>query len=304
MRVVFMGTPDFAVRSLDILVENGVEVVGVITSVDKPAGRGNKVKHSAVKKYALDKGLNILQPKNLKATSFLEELKALKADLQIVVAFRMLPAVVFEMPPMGTVNLHASLLPQYRGAAPINWAVINGETETGVTTFFIEQEIDTGLMIFQDKTPIPEEMTAGELHDQLMEQGAQLVLKTVKAIESKEFPQEPQPTEGKLKKAPKIYKDTCKIDWTQSSQTVYNFIRGLSPYPAAYTFVGEDRFKIFKAKKMETKEFKSIPPGHFFSDNENFLYMSTADGILSIEDLQMAGKKRMKIKDFLRGYDF
>lgn len=304
MKVVFMGTPDFAVGSLKILVENGVDVVGVITSVDKPAGRGKKVQYSAVKKYALEKGLNILQPKNLKAASFIEELKALEADLQIVVAFRMLPAVVFEMPPKGTVNLHASILPQYRGAAPINWAIINGETETGVTTFFIEQEIDTGLMIFQDKTPISEEMTAGDLHDQLMEQGANLVLKTVQAIESGEFPQAPQVIEGKLKKAPKIFKEDCKIDWNQATDTVYNFIRGLSPYPAAFTFVGEDRFKIFKAKKMETEEFKSIPPGHFFSDNETFLFMSTADGILSIEELQMAGKKRMVVKDFLRGYDF
>lgn len=304
MRVVFMGTPDFAVRTLDVLVENGVEVVGVITSTDKRAGRGNKVQFSAVKKYALEKGLNILQPKNLKAASFIEELAALKADLQIVVAFRMLPAVVFEMPPKGTVNLHASLLPQYRGAAPINWAVINGETETGVTTFFIEQEIDTGLMIFQDKTAISPEMTAGELHDQLMEQGAQLVLKTVKAIESGEYPQTPQVMEGEMKKAPKIYKETCKIDWNQSTEVVYNFIRGLNPYPAAYTFVGKDRFKIFKVRKIKAKEATAIPAGNFFTDNEKFLFMSTADGLLGIEELQMAGKKRMTTQDFLRGYDF
>jgi len=301
MRIIFMGTPDFAVQSLAKLVEGGCEVVAVITATDKAAGRGKKLRPSPVKQYAIEKNIPVLQPKNLKAASFLEELKSYKADLQVVVAFRMLPAVVFEMPPLGTFNLHASLLPQYRGAAPINWAVINGETETGVTTFFIEQQIDTGLMIFQEKTIITPNMTAGELHDQLMIQGANLVLKTVEAIKSGEYPQIKQTEINQLKSAPKIFKEDCKIDWQKPMEEVHNFIRGLSPYPAAFTFINEKRFKVFKTSKIPL--FATDNPGKWETDNESFLHFHTTDGLIAIEELQMEGKKRMTIKDFLRGYN-
>jgi len=296
-----MGTPDFAVQSLAKLVESGCEVVAVITATDKAAGRGKKLRPSPVKQYALEKNIPVLQPKNLKANSFLEELKSYKADLQVVVAFRMLPAVVFEMPPLGTFNLHASLLPQYRGAAPINWAVINGETETGATTFFIEQQIDTGLIIFQEKTSIAPNMTAGELHDRLMIQGADLVLKTVKAIELGEYPQVAQATTSNLKNAPKIFKEDCKIDWQKPMDEVHNFIRGLSPYPAAFTIIKDKRFKIFKTTKIPL--FAAGNSGEWETDDESFLHFHTTDGLIAIEELQMEGKKRMNIKDFLRGYN-
>lgn len=297
-----MGTPDFAVASLRTLVENGCEVVGVITATDKPAGRGNKLRASAVKEYALSQGLNILQPPNLKSKKFLRTLEALKADLQVVVAFRMLPAVVFDMPPLGTFNLHASLLPQYRGAAPINWAVINGEKESGVTTFFIEQQIDTGKIIFQEKTPIGEDMSAGDLHDKLMKIGAGLVLKTVKAIELGDYPQKDQVLEEEMKEAPKIYKEDCAIHWNKSTEEVFNQIRGLSPYPAAFTFINKERFKIFKTEKID--HYHNIEVGSFITDHKTFLHIATTDGFLAIKELQMAGKRKMVIEDFLKGYKF
>jgi len=297
-----MGTPHFAVPSLNILVENGFDVVGVITAVDKPKGRGQKLVPSPVKQYALDKGLNVLQPKNLKAPAFIEELKALKADLQIVVAFRMLPAVVFEMPPKGTVNLHASLLPQYRGAAPINWAIINGEQETGMTTFFIEQQIDTGELIYQESIDIPFWETAGELHDRMMEEGAELVLKTAKAIEKGNCPRLPQKIDGELKKAPKIFKADCEINWNQSVGDIYNHIRGLSPYPAAYTILKNNRFKIYQCH-FEYGEAK-VEPGTIDTDNKTYLKVAGTDGFIHINELQLAGKKRMETKQFLAGFNF
>ena len=297
-----MGTPDFAVGILKHLVENNCEIVGVITATDKAAGRGNKIQYSAVKKYALEQGLKILQPKNLKSKAFLKELKALQADLQVVVAFRMLPAVVFELPTKGTINLHGSLLPQYRGAAPINWAVINGEKKSGVTTFFIEQEIDTGQIIYKGETEITENMTAGELHDLLMNQGAEIMLKTVKAIESGNYPQTPQPQGVELKAAPKIFKEDCKIDWEQLTDKVHDFIRGLSPYPAAYTVLKNKRFKIFKTTKVREKP--TLSPGQIDTDNKTFIHIATNDGYLCIKELQMEGKKRMKTEDLLRGFSF
>ncbi len=297
-----MGTPDFAVRTLEVLVENNCNVVGVITATDKPAGRGNKLKASAVKKYALSKNLKVLQPKNLKSKKFNKELAALGADLQVVVAFRMLPAVVFDMPPKGTINLHASLLPDYRGAAPINWAVINGEKKSGITTFFIEQQIDTGKIIFQEEVDITEEMSAGDLHDVLMEKGAHLVLKTVQAIEAGDYPQVPQKVVEEDKAAPKIYKEDCEINWAQATNKVYDFVRGLSPYPAAYTNLDEYRFKIYKATKELAKH--NIEAGKYITDNKSYLKVATQDGFLNILELQLAGKRKMEVSDFLRGFSF
>ncbi|MGB0932375.1 MAG: methionyl-tRNA formyltransferase [Chitinophagales bacterium] len=300
MRIVFMGTPDFAVPSLDILLQNGYDIVGVMTATDKRAGRGNKLQQSAVKKYALEKGLNILQPRNLKNAEFQAELAALKADLQVVVAFRMLPAAVFEMPPKGTINLHGSLLPQYRGAAPINWAVINGDTESGVTTFFIEQKIDTGEMIFQAKVPIAETDTAGDLHDALQEVGAELLLKTVNAIRDGEYPRTKQVIEGEIKKAPKIFKETCEINWNQSTETIYNFIRGMSPYPTAFTYLGGKSLKVFSSTKIiEGHEYES---GTWVSDGKTFLRAATINGFIDLKEIQLQGKKRMMADAFLRGY--
>lgn len=300
MRIVFMGTPEFAVPSLDILLQNGYDIVGVITATDKRAGRGNRVQQSAVKKYALEKGLNILQPRNLKSAKFQAKLAALKADLQVVVAFRMLPASVFEMPPKGTINLHGSLLPQYRGAAPINWAVINGETESGVTTFFIEQKIDTGELIFQAKVPIEETDTAGDLHDALQEVGANLVLKTVNAIRDGDYPKTKQVIEGELKKAPKIFKETCEINWQQPTEKIYNFIRGMSPYPTAFTHLDGKTLKVFSAAKIiEAHEYEV---GAWLSDGKRFLRVATEDGFIDLKEIQLQGKKRMNVKAFLNGY--
>ncbi|MFN3316928.1 MAG: methionyl-tRNA formyltransferase, partial [Raineya sp.] len=233
MRIIFMGTPEFAVPSLQVLVENGYNIVGVVTAPDKPAGRGKQMQVSEVKQYALSQNLPILQPEKLKSPDFLAELQALKADLQVVVAFRMLPEVVWAMPPIGTFNLHASLLPKYRGAAPINWAIINGETETGVTTFFLQHEIDTGNIIFQEKEPISPTDTAGSLYQRLMHKGAKLVLKTVQTIEKGDVQTFPQV--GEITHAPKIFRETCQIDWNKTSTEIYNFVRGLAPYPAAWT---------------------------------------------------------------------
>ena len=302
MRIVFMGTPEFAVASLEALIDAGCEVVGVVTAPDKPAGRGQKLTESAVKRYAVSQGITVLQPEKLKNPDFLAELKALNADLQVVVAFRMLPEVVWNMPPKGTINLHASLLPQYRGAAPINWVIINGEKESGVTTFFLKQEIDTGDILFIEKITISDEVTAGEYHDRLMNKGAGLLVKTVKAIESGRYTEQPQEQliEGQeLKHAPKIYKDDCRIDWNQPTDTVYNLIRGLSPYPAAFTELNGKTFKIYKVAKEITGHHTE--PGNYVTDNKTYLKFACADGYINVNDAQLEGKKRMSIEEFLRG---
>ena len=297
-----MGTPDFAVESLRILVENNCNVVAVITAPDKPIGRGLKIGMSAVKEYVLANApqIPILQPEKLKNPEFLEELKSYEADLQIVVAFRMLPEAVWTMPRLGTFNLHGSLLPQYRGAAPINWAIINGEKETGVTTFFLKHEIDTGSIIFQEHEPISETDNVGDVYVRLMHIGAKLVLKTVRAIEAGDYPQEPQVESDEIKHAPKIFKETCEIDWTKSAKITYDFIRGLSPYPAAWTTLNGKVCKIYRTTKVtdESLQFEEA----FKSDGKKHLYFKCSDGYLAIEELQLEGKKRMGIEEFLRGY--
>ncbi len=304
IRIVFMGTPEFAVNILKKILEKNYQVVGVITAPDKPAGRGRKVHESAVKKFALENNLNILQPTNLKSESFLEELKALNATLQVVVAFRMLPKSVWNMPIYGTFNLHASLLPEYRGAAPINWAIINGETKTGVTTFFIDEKIDTGEIILQKKCNILADETAGELHDELMHIGSKLVVKTIKKIKKDTIKTKPQPNRVP-KHAPKIFKETCKIDWNDSLNNIYNKVRGLSPYPVAWTtlYNGENKteLKIYKARKVkDTHQFKigSIHP------SKKELKIATKEGFLIIDELQISGKRKMDVKSFLNGYQF
>lgn len=304
-----MGTPEFAVESLKALVENGYQVVGVITAPDKPAGRGRQLTESAVKKYAIEKGLFILQPEKLKNPEFIAELQSLKADLQIVVAFRMLPEMVWNMPPMGTFNLHASLLPQYRGAAPLNWAVINGEKETGVTTFLLSHEIDTGQIIFQEKVSITENDTVGDLHDQMMEIGAKLVLKTVDALAEGKVEAIDQAqlidNQEKIKQAPKIFKDDCRIDWTRDTESIRNLIRGLSPYPTAWTeLIHPEKAEILTAKIFSAiRENSSLTaaPGTLLTDGKKFLKIACVDGWLSITDIQLSGKKRMKIDELLRG---
>lgn len=302
MRIVFMGTPEFAVASLDALIQSGSNIVGVVTAPDKPAGRGQQINESAVKKYAVANGLKVLQPVKLKDEEFLGELKALNADLQVVVAFRMLPEVVWNMPPLGTINLHASLLPQYRGAAPINWALINGEKESGVTTFFLKHEIDTGDILFTEKVTLTGRETAGDLHDRLMAKGAGLLVKTVKAVESGRYTENPQEqlTEGmELKHAPKIFKEDCNINWNQPAEKIYNLIRGLSPYPTAFTTLNDKILKVFGAEyELANINEKS---GEFFSDNRTFLKVSAKDGFVRLTDVQLEGKKRMGIKEFLRG---
>ena len=301
MRIVFMGTPDFAVASLAGLLNAGFDIVGVITAPDKPAGRGQKLNESAVKKFAVEHQLNVLQPEKLKNPEFLAELAALKADLQIVVAFRMLPEVVWNMPTKGTINLHGSLLPQYRGAAPINWAIINGEKESGVTTFFLKHEIDTGDVLFSEKVSITDEMTAGDLHDALMEVGATLLTTTVKAIESGDYLEIAQESFGvaELKHAPKIFKDDCKINWNKNNDEVFNHIRGLSPYPAAFTdFLGKG-LKIYLAEK-EDKE-PGISAGAFLTDGKTYLKFASKTGFICVKEIQQEGKKKMKVDEFLRG---
>lgn len=299
MRIIFMGTPDFAVPSLKILLENSYDIVSVITATDKYGGRGNKkLIESAVKKFALENDLNILQPKNLKAPDFVEELRALKADLQVVVAFRMLPEIVWNMPPQGTINLHGSLLPKFRGAAPINWAVINGEVETGVTSFKLKHEIDTGDMIFQEKIPIGEDETVGEIHDKMMDLGAKVVLKTVQAIEKDDVVFHPQDA-SLVSKAPKIHTDTCRINFENNIDKVHNFIRGLSPYPTAWTTFNELKLKVFRSQKE--KAVHNIPLGNFVTDNKSYLKIAVQGGFIHILELQLQGKKRMAIKDFLNG---
>ena len=305
-KILFSGTPDFAVESLKILVENRYNICGVITAPDKPAGRGMQMQQSAVKKYALSKGLYILQPEKLKDAVFLSEVASLKADLHIVVAFRMMPEQLWSMPRLGTLNLHASLLPQYRGAAPINRAIMNGETTTGVTTFFLKHEIDTGDIILSDKVDIGPTETAGELHDRLMHIGAALVLKTVQQIEKGNLSTTPQKSiTSELKHAPKIFKNDCIINWSDKTSTVFNQIRGLSPYPGAFTML-EDKngktltLKIYSALFLESKELSET--GKIISDNKSFLNITTSDGIISIKELQLEGKKRMSAEEFLRGF--
>jgi methionyl-tRNA formyltransferase len=303
-----MGTPDFAVATLQRLVENGFEVVAAITAPDKPVGRGQKMSESPVKKYALSQGIPVLQPEKLKNKDFLEELATYKADLQVVVAFRMLPEAVWAMPKMGTINLHGSLLPQYRGAAPINWAVINGETLTGVTTFFIEKEIDTGNIIFSENIEIKATDTAGDLHDRMMWIGGDLMVKTVKAIASGVYPSEKQDFSQELKSAPKIFKETCKIDWQKDSKSIYDFVRGLSPYPAAWTTLDGKVLKIFETE-IVNEEFPDMDNQAFEdftlkTDYKKQLLIQTSNGHLAIKSLQLEGKKRMTTDEFLRGYRF
>lgn len=308
LRIVYMGTPDFAVESLRRLVEGGYNVVGVITMPDKPAGRGHKLQFSPVKQYALEQGLPLLQPEKLKNEAFLEALRAWKADLQIVVAFRMLPEVVWGMPRLGTFNLHASLLPQYRGAAPINWAVINGDTETGVTTFFLKHEIDTGEVIRQVRVPIADTDDVGIVHDKLMTLGGQLVTETVDAIlagEVKPLPQEEMVVAGELRPAPKIFKETCRIDWSQPVKRIYDFIRGLSPYPAAWTELllpdGQVlTLKIFESEKLP--QTCTMEPGTVETDGKTYLRVAAADGFVGIRSLQLPGKKRLHTDELLRGF--
>lgn len=310
MRIIFMGTPDFAVESLKRLTENGEEIVAVVTSPDKPAGRGQKLRTSAVKQYALAQGLPLLQPINLKAPEFIERLKALNADLQLVVAFRMLPELVWAMPALGTINLHASLLPQYRGAAPINWAIINGEKKTGVSTFFISHDIDTGHIIDQRAIEILPTETAGSLHDKLMSIGADLLLKTVQQIRQQSYSSRPQKdliAEGeKLKMAPKLTKAGTKIDWQKSPQAIDAFIRGLNPYPAAWTaFLSKANnktvsLKVFKAEPINQNH--NHIPGCWETDGKNYLQIAVKKGFIRLLDLQLAGKKRMDIAVFLRGF--
>ncbi len=293
-----MGTPEFAVPGLEILIENKFNVVAVITAPDRPKGRGQQLATSPVKDCAVKNKIPVLQPTNLKSPEFIDELKSYEANLQIVVAFRMLPEMVWNMPKIGTFNLHASLLPQYRGAAPINWAIINGEKETGVTTFFLKHEIDTGAIIFQEKEPIHNNDTVGDLYARLMKKGGELVLKTVQAIAADNYPQIEQSEATELKSAPKIFRETCQIDWNQPTNKVYDFIRGLSPYPAAWTTIGGKNLKIYKAE-MNKASKKAI--GEFETDGKTFLNFVTADGSIKLTELQIEGKKRMGIEEFLRG---
>jgi methionyl-tRNA formyltransferase len=307
LRIVFMGTPEFAVASLHKLVNAGCNIVGVITAPDKEAGRGLQLQQSAVKKYADENNLHTLQPEKLKNPGFIAELKALNADLQIVVAFRMLPEIVWNMPPMGSVNLHGSLLPKYRGAAPINWAVINGETETGVTTFKLQHAIDTGNILMQASFAIEENDTAGDIHDTMKEIGATLLVLTVKALAENTISETVQLNDAETPEsyphAPKIFTETCKIDFRQSTKQVFDLIRGLAPYPAAFTFLEGKKLKIFKAEKVLSNDTKLLP-GNYVTDEKTYLHFITADGYISLLDIQLEGKKRMEIKDFLRGYRF
>jgi methionyl-tRNA formyltransferase len=300
-RIVFMGTPDFAVASLKKLIDNNYDIVGVITVPDKQAGRGLQLSESAVKKFALAHGLKVLQPSKLKDPGFIDELKALKADVQIVVAFRMLPEVVWDMPPMGTINVHASLLPKYRGAAPINWAIINGEKETGVTTFKLQHQIDTGNILLQEKTGIKEDENAGELHDKLKELGANVLIKTLHLVNEGTLVEKPQDLQNNNDfHAPKIFTETCVINWNQPVKKIYNLIRGLSPYPTAFTTLKGKQLKIFGCRKEETIHDKT--PGEFETDKKTYLKFAAVNGFILINELQLQGKKRMTTTEFLRGY--
>jgi methionyl-tRNA formyltransferase len=305
LKIVFMGTPDFAVGILDTINKNEYEIVGVITAADKPAGRGQKVSTSAVKEYALANNLRLLQPTNLKNETFLDELKSLEANLQVVVAFRMLPEAVWKMPSLGTFNLHASLLPEYRGAAPINWAIINGETKTGVTTFFIDDKIDTGAIILKKETPISKTETVGTLHDRLMQLGSEAVLETLELIEKEKASTTIQPESKGLKTAYKLDKDNCKIDWTKPGEDIYNQIRGLNPYPAAWTLFkdGENEWNV----KLYEVDYINLnhenPIGKIFTSKKE-MHIFTADGYLDIKSLQMPGKRKMETQQLLNGIVF
>ncbi len=305
LRIVFMGTPEFAVGILDTIIKNNYEVVGVITAADKPAGRGQKIKYSAVKEFALANNLTLLQPTNLKDETFLSELKSLNANLQIVVAFRMLPKVVWEMPSLGTFNLHASLLPNYRGAAPINWAIINGETKTGVTTFFIDDKIDTGAMILSSEIEIGETENAGQLHDRLMDLGSKTVIDTLKLIEKGNVTTIIQTENADIKTAYKLNKENCKIDWTKPASEINNLIRGLSPYPAAWCFFGDKNeewnVKIYEAKVIS--EDHSYAIGHLICTKKE-MKIAVANGFIQVLNLQFPGKKRMTTAELLNGISF
>ena len=306
-RIVFMGTPEFAVAILDKLVAENCNVVAVVTAPDKPAGRGMQLSQSAVKQYAVQHGLNVLQPVKLKDPLFIEELQSLHADVQVVVAFRMLPELVWNMPPMGTINLHASLLPKYRGAAPINWAIIHGETETGITTFKLQHAIDTGDVLMRQSIPIRPDETAGELHDEMKVLGAQLVFDTLvgycneslKPVAQKELLNKSM---KEVPEAPKLHTETCKINWEKTSQEVFNLVRGLSPYPGAFTYLDDKVLKVYRASFEQGNPTVSI--GHFETDSKTFLRFATADGWIYVKELQLEGKKRMVVEDFLRGYRF
>jgi len=301
LKIIFMGTPEFAVHSLEILVQNKFNVVAVITAPDKPQGRGQKLTPSPVKECAIKHNLPVLQPTNLKSPEFLAELKSYEANLQIVVAFRMLPEVVWAMPALGTFNLHASLLPQYRGAAPINWAIINGEKETGVTTFFLKHEIDTGSVIFQEKETILDTDDVGTLYERLMYKGADLVLKTVQAIERGDYPSQPQNESSEIKHAPKIFKEDCEINWNQTSKKLIDFVRGLSPYPAAWTKINNKVYKVFKCSHSDHRGLSTVNSQLWRTDNKTFLNIKTVDGWVSIDEFQPEGKKRMTPEEFFRG---
>ncbi len=317
LRIIFMGTPEFAVPSLQILIDNGCKVVAVITAVDKPKGRGRKLIPSPVKEVALKHHIPVLQPKNLKDPQFLEELRSYKANLQVVVAFRMLPQVVWDMPEIGTFNLHASLLPHYRGAAPIHWAIINGAKETGVTTFFLKQEIDTGNIVLQEKVPIYDDDTTGSLYERLMEKGAQLVLKTVQLIEKGDYQLIPQDLTSDLPKAPKIFREHCEIDWRKSAEEIRNLVRGLNPQPGAWTTMKGTVYKILAVEVLEEdlSETPDIPdnpdtpgssdssaqPGTFYTDARTYLHFYSGKGQVAVKILQAPGKRPMHIEEYLRG---
>lgn len=305
-----MGSPEFAVDSLEILLKSGFNIVGVVTVPDKPAGRGQLIRQSAVKEYALKHGLPVMQPINLKDTGFINELSSLKADLQVVVAFKILPKIIWDMPLAGTVNLHASVLPQYRGAAPINWAIINGESTTGVTTFLLDNNVDTGNILFKELTEISLDETAGELHDRLKKKGSELILKTVIAIKEDNYVLTNQESlsinTADLKAAPKIFKDDCRVDWTKSAVEVHNKIRGLSPHPTAFTeLISPDNIKYYlKIYQSSLEKVKhDIAIGHIITEDNIFLKIAVKDGFVYLEDIQMSGKKRMKVRDFLLGFD-
>ncbi|WKK59942.1 methionyl-tRNA formyltransferase [Sphingobacterium sp. BN32] len=303
MRIIFMGTPDFAVASLKALIDAGENVVAVVTAPDKPAGRGQKLHQSAVKQFAVENNLPVLQPEKLRSPEFIEELRSYQADLQVVVAFRMLPEIVWDMPKNGTVNVHGSLLPNYRGAAPINHAVINGEKKTGVTTFLLQHEIDTGNILLADEVEIKETDDAGTVHDKLMNLGAALIVKTVAAIKQgtvSPIPQSGLIKESEIKHAPKIFKEDCQIDWDRDNSTIYNFIRGLSPYPTAFTHLDNKVLKVYKTEKELVPH--SYEAGSFISDGKTYLKVATLDGFIKLREIQIEGKKRMDVADFLRGY--
>jgi methionyl-tRNA formyltransferase len=299
LRIIFMGTPEFAVASLDALVNAGCNIIAVVTAPDKPAGRGLKLTVSAVKQYAVEHNLTILQPEKLKSSDFIETLKELKADIQIVVAFRMLPEIVWNMPPMGTINVHGSLLPKYRGAAPINWAIINGEKETGVTTFKLKHEIDTGDILLQDSMTIEENETAGVIHDRMKELGANLLVKTIKGIAEDSINEKSQETLLELFHAPKIFTETCKIDFSKTVDEIHNLIRGLSPFPGAFTHLNDKILKIFLSKKEITAH--QYHDGEMITDGKTFLKFACNNGFIHVLQLQLEGKKKMNVEDFLRG---